>query len=775
MTGTRFAQLTCLMAVLLVSACGGGSPGTKKQAPEPSGLNLLENPSDPGIQFTKTTVGLRSTTLDFIGTEPLGLSGAKEANKIFMAADKNGLATVYSRDLDTLERKLVTTVKNLVPGSFTASSNGNFLVYCKRRRIDRYIDNPDINYPAVLSLPYLYNIATKEEIELFNFRQKDWMPFRAPNIDLFISPDGQRVCFLTYNFDRLMLDSQLQEWLSYIPTYQNPPEGATPEDIQGLENELWMLLGDSRLAPLLKQDGLDPFAKGPITNKEIDAVTKLQQFLQIPELALLVYEAGESRILPVHVPNEYNNHFYDINAIGNDRLVLGVKQIGSDPTQPHEVFDLDLATGEASLIGTYTGYPTTMEIDQAQEFFMVVLNPVDQETKLLQHQTVLFRIPLNGGDPSSIELPGDFIGIADISQTGNTILAQENSTSDLYFITTDPPTKTLLAKQIGQLSGVFINNNGTRGVFLDNGIVGVLPIMAEPQASETWVDDLFFEEYVGLVTGFISDAGYVLPPDSTFEWEERQGLGAHEIACAIFSPSENLTTALVRYSIEHQQIVSIWFPAGNNLIQTQQKNSTDLDFYDCQQIVENLLASVGWLNPDTRQYYQPGSNPLYDSRFNTYIIVYRDGYFLDGDKQGQWVTNIEATVVVSADDGSISEMTLSILDEVNGQKIVITPDRAAYMIRNQEDFAIPPKAPLEIDTINYRLVIGVKKEIAWGPARYSLRMIPRLCYELDGYILPENELILSALVDVVTGEVLGQISFMPTGVQDTGTTPGPGN
>jgi hypothetical protein len=142
-------------------------------------------------------------------------------------------------------------------------------------------------------------------------------------------------------------------------------------------------------------------------------------------------------------------------------------------------------------------------------------------------------------------------------------------------------------------------------------------------------------------------------------------------------------------------------------------------------------------------------------------VIFRDGYWLDPSAKKQWVYSSEATMRVHANDGSIAEMTLSEQEQVHGQPMTITLEKATFMIRNEGEMPIPEDAPVRFDTDKYRLVVTQKRSDSWGPAKYQGASIARLCYEIDAYIKPEDQIIMTSLVDTETGDVLGTLDYQP--------------
>ena len=62
--------------------------------------------------------------------------------------------------------------------------------------------------------------------------------------------------------------------------------------------------------------------------------------------------------------------------------------------------------------------------------------------------------------------------------------------------------------------------------------------------------------------------------------------------------------------------------------------------------------------------------------------------------------------------------------------------------------AIPPNAPIKFGIDKKRLVIARARDTAYAPGKIELPGEYRLCWEVDGFIQPENELVMTNRVDV---------------------------
>jgi hypothetical protein len=263
---------------------------------------------------------------------------------------------------------------------------------------------------------------------------------------------------------------------------------------------------------------------------------------------------------------------------------------------------------------------------------------------------------------------------------------------------------------------------------------------------------------------FFKRAGFSPPAELDWEWEERLGMGVHQFAAVGNVKGDPAKQFLLRYDADEERVESTWFPNGYPFPVIPELQGGNLDVVDCSQRVEEELERLGWLS-ETKQRYAPDGTPIYDDRTKSYVIVFRDGYELaNADKQ--WVFNSEATLRINKDSGEILEFNLTSQEPVQDQKFAITAEEALVAIRNYKQQPIPEEAPIKFDAENYRLVLVKGGTLVGGPARYLEPLDkPRLCYEIDARLQPEDVLILTTQVDTETAEVLGQLSFLPSNQQ----------
>lgn len=748
----------CLVMAGACTNSGQQSSGAKSSA---TAQNM-----EPGIEFTRVSVGLPSHTMDYIGGSAVALAGAKAGNKVFFAVREDNQATIYSRDLNTGVRKTVVQIPDLLPGSLTCDAEGNKLVYNRGKRIDTYIDDPLVKDPVVIAVPYEYDIASGEESALFNFKDPDYLPYRTDRMGVFLSPDGHRVATLCYNRDELTLANQVGQWLNLYKDLQTGGSALAEWKLDDPVATLRLLLVAPSVKPRLEKMGVEPADKGDITPEEHSAMEQLQTDLSNVKAVLLLNEDGKSRLLELSFPEGYRTGYvYSILCTSNNHIVLYGSMVGEKQIKPHKVFDVDLQTGKCSLLSEFMGSASTIQINNNETQVMVVYNPVDLQNNRLLNQSNLLRIPLGGGNPIDTEMPDDFVAYVDITSDGAWMLGQQSGNNDLYLVDTAAAKRYLLCKMLGQVEGLYLADGAKSGVYLENGIMYHLDIPADPEASPDWNDGSQFKQYKQPIDDFISSVGFEIPDGLDYEWEERKGLGAHEISVGIFNPDKPGELALLRYSLDHNAVVSMWFPTTCPFTNPNEHTGAALDYYNCKDIATKILAEVGWLNPDTMQEYHPGPNPLFDKGTNSYIVIFRDGYWYGSGDDRKWIYNQDATVRIYADTGSIAEMTLSKMDEVQDQPISLSLDSAEYSLRNSSDYPIPQGSPIRYDLDNYRLVIGQRSIKAKGPAEYTSRLEDRICYEIDSFLQPEDILMMTGLVDTETGDVLGQVSYEQGGVE----------
>lgn len=752
------------LVVLMAVGCPGGGGPAVTDTSEAVSHPALADSTAPGIGFEKKSTGLPAQTLDFITTRPTALAGARSGRQVFFGADDNGLTRVYKRDVDTLERKLLLELHDLAPGTLVCSPDARYLVYCRQREIDRYVDDPSYKFPSRISIAYRYDVESGEEQPLFDFREEGWRKYRSDQQSPFISPDGAHVYILAYDIDRLSMVRSLSDWLAIEADLRDRGGQMSDEERQATVSQLRQVLLSRRLRSQLELEG-ELADEGAPSEEERRAVAALQASLSKPEGALLIWEAGEQRILPLTFAEGRDYAYHFILAAGNSTVLMVAPLQVDDPTEPQPVFRADLETGALSECLRYVGTPSLLELDDSGQNVVMIANPTDVEGREILPQSELRVLPLNGGEPQVHDLAGDYLGLANVTSELDWLVGQDQDDQNLYLVDVASGERQLLKELLQPAESIFIVDGGDKVLYSDSGVLFQLDVPADPRSDPGWLDDNYVEPYLENVRGFFTTLGFELPAELTVKWEERSGLGAHELALELRDPQQPEQLALLRYQVDAARVVSVWFPRGYPFEIEESMRGEDLDYYGVEELVEEAMNRLGWLDPQTRTVYQPGPSPIYDGRTNSFVVVFRDGYWLGEGDDAEWVYNKEATMRVHADDGSFAEMTLSEFEPVLNQPRTVTMDRAVFNIRNQEGQAIPEDAPVRFDTENRRLLVHQVGLDHWTDTGYERALVNRLCYEIDAYIQPEDALVWTFLVDTETGKVLGQIDFMPSSVR----------
>jgi hypothetical protein len=757
-------MLVVFAVILLGTATGCPAPRTSGPGDDGPPFKKQQQ-AEPGFDFTLHSPGLPVKTLEYISQEPTALAGARGSGQVFFALseDTDEPTRIYRRDLNTGGRELVAEIEKFIPGSMTVSSDGSQLVYNRYRETTAFIDDPFISYPRYVVLVYRMDTASGETELVFDFREEELKPYRSDHLVTFISDDGRRIYALAYQVAELHLARQIEEWMSIDADATTNANDKTQAELDTITEELRTLLTMEHVAPRLRELGVEPLAEGPVTEEEREALRKLYTEVDKPRAALLIWEDGQARALPLSIPEERDYLQHMILAAGNETVLLVAPDPSVDPIDPEPVFDVDLETGEVSRIGEFSGSTSTIELDQAEENLVLVINPVDPETREVKPETQLELVPLDGSEHVIQPLGHDYFGIVHHTADHEVLVAQDRDDKNAYIVNTADGSRTLLKEFLAPLESIFLADDREHLAFSMVGILMSAKIPPEPEASPGWTTDEHIAEYLPKVTGFFSELGFEIPADVNYDWEDRASAVSRELAIHFVNPDYPERIVLARYLVERDEMAAVWFPGPYPFdLREPLTTEEELDYYAIEDIVRTALDRVGWTDPQTRELYQPGSSPLHDGRTNSYIIVFRDGYWLDDET---WVYNQEVTSRVLAGSGRIAELTYSNLDEVADQPIELSVDDAAFIMRNEGEQPLPDdESIVKIDRENYRLVVHQKRREQWTDTGYELALDNRLCYEIDAYIQPENELIMTARIDTETGEMMGQIDFLPDNI-----------
>lgn len=752
-----------LCALLLCLCCIGGCKD--HQATAPAGGSATKNTGGPGIDFRKVSEGLRYKTLDYIGTEGFTLAGAHSGAKVFFGVKTERGYTLFSRDLKSGERRAIADFSSVVPGTLSTDDQGDWLFFCRDREMAKYVDDPSVKAPERIGLVYRMKSAGGQEEALFDFRDPQFLPFRKYGLTPFCSASGNRVAALTFDFEQSLLTGQCADWQGYWQETYQPASPLRPEELHGREQELRNFFTLPKVAAFIEAKGLVPSSAGKVTDADSKIVSAFEQSLGDPIWAVLLWEQGKSRVVQINTPTGMEKAVLVLQAVGEKYIVLAGQQTEEDGTPYSNLYTLDLSTGELNPAGRYTGVPSNLQLAEDESAMLVALTPYDPEGKKFNSVPVLRRLPLDGSAATDVPLPGPFDRYLDFGPDAREAVAQDSVSRNLCFLDLATGKATVLCRLNSELGGLFYSPAAKQAVFLESGFTFQVPVVAEAETDPNWVGPDYFAAADTALRDFLGKLGLQLPATFEARWEEREGSGAHEYSAFISGNQDSKKPLLVRIDAANGlKVESVWMPGGYPWPANSELQGGDLDEIDCEKRAAAALDRVGWLS-QSKQKYQPGGSPIYDDPTKSFIIVHRDGYSLRINGKEEWVFNAESTVRVNKVTGQIAEMTLSLLPEVMKQKADIPMDEVLVSIRNKGPQPIPEAAPVRFDTQNYRLVVADKGVKTWGPAEFTHAGQPRLCYEIDGFLKPEDQLIMTTRVDTETGDVLGQVTFLPSNQQ----------
>lgn len=757
-------------AVLLLLLCGCPPPSGKTAKSTDAGISGADG-SDVGayydgdnVNFKRVNVGLSSQALDLISPSA-PLSGARSGSVFYFGDGDRNATGIYERNLLTGKRRKLTTVNQIAPDSFNCSNDGSFLSYAKLRPIQTVIDKPDFNYPEFVAELYRYDVASGEEEKLFKFGT-DYAMYRNDSLYPFISDDGERIICLSYDIHRLLLQTQCLDWNRLYDQIVEARSSKTEAERLSDDDNMRMFLRMDHVAPRLRELGFEPTAETPIDDKARDAVKQLFDQIREPIMALLIWEAGETRTLILKPAPGQERSLHFILAVSGDHILMGAKEPNSDPVEPQEIFTVDQQSGQLSSFGSYQGAPSLIEVDDSGRNLVIAYNPFDADGRNIMTETHLRKMPLDGSEVTDGNLQADYFGYLDLNADASILVGQNRDDKWLYRVDTATGETQKLSQHFVDLAGLYLDGPGTHVVFLENGISFGLTIPEDPEASPDWVDESYFADYRSKVDEFLTTAGFEIDSTFTYRYEERTGMGASEMSIEVSETGEAGRSAMFSYDNTKGSFGSMWVPFPGLLKLQPQYRNQDMDYYDCVAMTEGIIDRLGWQNAETRESWYPGAAPLYDGKSDSFIVTFRDGYWFDPDKQETWVSNSEVTVRIIAKTGDIAEINYLSFPEIRDQVINTDIASADFFIRNFSDEPIPEDAPIRFDYDNTRLLITAKKPTVVSPGDYASQIQNRIVYEVNAYIQPENELVLGSLVDAETFEVLGRITYMPEGVRN---------
>ena len=746
-------------------ATGGGDPARDLtgggSSPEGGATDMSAYYDGDNINYKRVNIGLNGKALDYIaGDAPL--CGAKQASMFFFGDDGREETGLYLRDLESGARTQLTSVKQIVPSSLNCSNQGSFLCYARRRPIGSVIDSPDFEYPQFVAELYRLDTASGEETKLFNFGSEFSM-YRNDSLYPFVSEDGERIVCLSYDINRLLLQTQCIEWLKLYTQLYEEAGDVSPEQRASDDENMRIFLRKDHVAPKLREQGYEVSAETPIDNAARDAVQALFDRHRDPVMSLLIWEDGEARaqVLTPYPGQERSLHF--IIDVSEDMILMGANDPSADPTGIQEIYSVDMATGELSQFGSYQGAPSMIEFDAAGENLVVVYNPFDRQNKEIDTVTHVLRIPADGSDPVDISLGADYFGFLDINADASILVGQNRDDLWLYRVDVATGNSSRLSQHFVDLDGLYLDGPGSRVVYLENMISFVMDVPADPQSSPDWISDSYFSEYRDKVSSFLDSAGFEIRDDQLMRFEERTGMGVSQTSIELSFERNPEQTVLFRYDNNKGTFSSMWSPVPGTIKLKPEFRRSEMDYFECLEVVEGIMDRLGWENPNTREPWYPGASPLYDGKSDSYVITVRDGYWYDPAVQEHWVYNAECTMRIVAGTGDIAEINFVRYEQINDQDIRTDLEMADHQIRNYGNDPIPEGA-LDFDYEGARLLIAEKKPDVVTPGDYLSQVEERIVYEVNGYL--EGELVLGSLVDAEDFSVLGRINYMPLGMRN---------
>jgi hypothetical protein len=752
-----------LLAALFLTACvhsGGntqpGPGGTGAQSNDPHALL-----KGPGVEFSRVDKGVPAQTLDYVGTAASALAGAKASGDVFFGNSDKGDLQVYRRNLERNERTYITELKPYHEGSLASTPDGHWLVYCRFRPLKEVIDDPKLAYPDNIAVSYTFDVEKKEEHRLFDYGQPEFRKWRANGVQPTISPNGRNCYVLAYDMDRLLLHKQTEEWLLRDKHLQSKDPKQSASDRKSEQELIESFITSAGTRQLLKDAGVTVNDAKPITSEVRAAMEKYNKDTVEPKSALLISEDSKPRILPFEPEAQYKDYFHFLAAVGDHTVVVGAQQLGGEVFAAEPLYKLDTQTGQLHLLDTFTGLSKLVTLDKAEQNLLICYNPVDTAKKVIVASTHLRRIPLDGGAAVETDLGHDYLGsVLDLDAASQHMAAQDNVDHSLYFVDVAKGERQLVAELIDPLTGLFITGDGKRIVCLDKGVSYSYDVSGDFTRRKDWVDDGHFAPYRTAVENFLQQAGFSVAAGPKWHWEERDGFGTHEASVQIADPAKPEQAVLVRYNVTDKRVTAFWLPGGYLFPIASELQGSNFDYYDAERLAKKVLDRVGWIPEPDRKLYQPGPNPLYDKKSDSYVVTFRRPYTLRG-AGAQQAFNQEATLRIGAKSGQLIEMTLSALPEIQDQPLTIQRKDLNFIARNYKKQPFAETAPITVDAQGARLIVYPHpKQDATG-AVYKGTIDYRLCWEVDLVSPEEHDLYFTYLVDTETGDILGDLSYAP--------------
>lgn len=749
----RLTLPLAILALLLLCGCPPKGHGTP-QNPPGSSSQLAQS-----LQFKKTTVGLPSKYIGVVGKEDYGIAGAADGNLVFYAVKGEKGYEIHKTDLRSGQSEKVTDLNDMFTRSMSSDPQGKRLIYTRLRTIGSYVDNPAITEPAQVGIVTSYDLGSKEARDVFDFREGEWLHYRGTGMVGMMSTSGKRVAALSFDVDRDMLMRDLDEWQK-LAADVIAGKGKADERTKN-KQRLHEILALPHVYPLLKAAGIEDDGKRKFTQVDLAAVRKLRQSQLQPQWAVLISDEGqEPKLVKLKLPAQLALNPISLLAVGDHTVILATQGKSTGGYPEAQLLRVDEGTGTATEFTTYLGAPQTMLLDTEEQNLVMSYLAYDAKTKILSNKLNLRTIPLdNPANATEAELypavPDAFAATSD----PKTFAIQSAIDHTIYFSKAGSGPEPI-ARLLAPVDGMFMTTDSNHLVYAENGMLFMIDVQPNAEASKEWVSANNFSTYDTQASAWLTKLGYKIPADVTYIWEEREGLGGHEVTgLAVGKGKDASSGALLRFNVDEERFESLFFPGTPWENSTLAKSSVDAP--EAEKRADTMRTTAGWLS-DKAEKYQPGANPLYDGDTATYVLIFHDGYLMDTPKGQKLAVNGEVTIRVHKPTGQVVELNLTTMPEVKNANFKATDEEIKLAVRNKGRQKYPPEAPIRIDLDSASLIVARNKTQRYAPAEIEELGEWRLCWAVDTFIQPEDELILTSWVDVENSDVLGELYFMPT-------------
>jgi hypothetical protein len=401
-------------------------------------------------------------------------------------------------------------------------------------------------------------------------------------------------------------------------------------------------------------------------------------------------------------------------------------------------------------------------LDQDEKNLLVCYNPVKltpgKQPEIVK-ETFLRRIPVDGSPATESTLGGDYVGnVVDLDASAQHFVGQDYTDHGLYLVDTATGKREFVTQVVDTLDGILLTSDASRLVFLNSGITFEINL-GDLSTRKGWTDASYFDGYQQACQKFLTQLGFGTGKNLRWQWEEVKGLGSYLASVQVQDPAQPDKGLLLRYDIDKKQVSALWMPGGYLLPPDPALQGKNFDYYDAEKLAKLLLDRAGWMPAEQRVLYQPGPNPIYDKKSDSYVITFRSGYQLPS-AETLTAYNREVSLRIGAKNGQLAEMTLLDSPEITGQPLKIQRKDLDNIARNYKQQPITETMPVKVDAQNARLVVyrlsdqGMKGAVYTGEAKY------RLCWEVDLVSDPDKNLYFTYLIDTETGDILGSLSYV---------------